>query len=263
VGHFQDFVQHQTLTPTPCSVMLIWNPPPRGCARRFPLKRGMSGRGIYPDSNLQRIGRLFLKRLASMFARLLTPDVGSSFSAMPTTPHSMKNSSPSHAPRFNARALLLSSLILALVLHPGALFGQGKDKAKASPSPAAAETVLQFLGQLEKANTDGAVGLWDNKTVNDKLKARLDKMAAKLKKAGGIKKIDPGPCEGRRIKQFEEKTGEKIDVVPVEIICRDENLILAVFSIRKRDGALRIFQLESLKEWGGTASLDDELTYSH
>ena len=60
-----------------------------------------------------------------------------------------------------------------------------------------------------------------------------------------------------------EQTGEEIDVVPVEIICGDENLILAVFSVRKRDGALRIFQLESLKEWGGTASLDDELTYSN
>jgi hypothetical protein len=175
----------------------------------------------------------------------------------------MKNIPPSHAPRFIASALLLSSVIVALVSNPGALFAQGKTKAKASPPPAAAETVIQFLGQLDKGNTEGAVGLWDSKAVNDRLKARFDKMAAKLKKAGGIKKIDPGPCEERRIKKFEEQTGEKIDVVPVEIICGDENLILAVFSIRKRDGALRVFQLESLKEWGGTASLDDELNYSH
>ena len=81
----------------------------------------------------------------------------------------MKNSTPSHTPRFVAGALLLSGVIVALVLNPGALFGQGKDKAKASPSPAAAETAMQFLGQPDKGNTDGAVGLWDNKTVNEKL----------------------------------------------------------------------------------------------
>jgi hypothetical protein len=67
----------------------------------------------------------------------------------------------------------------------------------------------------------------------------------------------------RRVKKFEEKTGEKIDVIPIEIICGDGNLILAVFSVRKTDHGYRIFRLESLKEWGGTASLDDEQQYSH
>jgi hypothetical protein len=80
---------------------------------------------------------------------------------------------------------------------------------------------------------------------------------------GGIKKVDIGTCEPRRIKAFEEKTGEKIDVVPVEIICGDGNLCLAVFSLRKVDGQPKIFMLESLKEWGGTASLDEELPYQH
>ena len=159
---------------------------------------------------------------------------------------------------------VLLFLILVTALGPDRLSAQEKAGKKAPVAPsAAAESVAQFLGHLEKANIEGAIALWDSKAANDKLKARLDKMAAKLKKVGGIKRIDPGPCEERRIKNFEQQTGEKIDVVPVEIICGDENLILAVFSIRKRDGALRIFHLESLKEWGGTASLDDELNYSH
>src|SRR5207248_2933343 len=110
-------------------------------------------------------------------------------------------------------------------------------------------TVTQFLRRLEKADIDAAIGLWDSKVVSDKLKARIEKMASKVRKAGGIKKIDIGQCEARRVKKFEETTGEKIDVVPVEIIRGDESLILAVFSIRKKDDTYRIFQLESLKEW--------------
>src|SRR5438552_756556 len=109
------------------------------------------------------------------------------------------------------------------------------------------ETATQFLTYLTKADIDAAIKLWDSKLANEKLKARIDKIASKVRKAGGIKKIDIKQCEARRIKKFEETTGEKIDVVPVEIICGDESLILAVFSIRKKKEAFRIFQLNSLK----------------
>jgi hypothetical protein len=163
-----------------------------------------------------------------------------------------------------APGLWLLVLLVTLSAGCGRLLAQEQQKRKGPAiSLAAAEVVTQFLGHLGKANVDAALGLWDPKAANEKLKPRLDKMAVKLKTIGGIKKIDAGPCEERRVKRFEEQTGEKIDVVPVEIVCGDDQLILAVFSIRNRDGAPRIFLLESLKEWGGTASLDDELKYSN
>ena len=136
--------------------------------------------------------------------------------------------------------------------------------AKLGPPPSsAADTATAFLGDLDKADGDAAIKLWDSASATDKVKARIDRMSAKVKKLGGIKRIDVRPCEPRRMEKFEKQTGEKIAVVPVEIICKDENLILAVFSIRQTGAGDRIFQLESLKEWGGTASLDDELPYSH
>ncbi len=160
-------------------------------------------------------------------------------------------------------ALLLPILLVILSSSPVRLSAKDPTKTKAQPVPSeAAETARRFLGHLEKGDVNAAIGLWDTRQGDGKLKARLDKMVAKVSKVGGIRKVDAGPCEERRTKKFEEVTGEKIEVVPVEIICGDENLILAVFSIRKKEGASRIFQLESLKEWGGTASLDDELKYN-
>jgi hypothetical protein len=134
----------------------------------------------------------------------------------------------------------------------------------ANPHPSTpAEMVTAFLGYLGSADGDAALKLWDNASTTDKVKARIGMMAQKVRTLGGIKKVDVQSCEPRRMKSFENKTGEKIDVVPVEVICGNESLILAVFSIRRTGDGYRIFQLESLKEWGGTTSLDDDLQYSH
>jgi hypothetical protein len=143
----------------------------------------------------------------------------------------------------------------------GKLFAFDQTPAATKTTPA--EMAVMFLRHLEKAEVGPALQLWDSASINDKLKLRIDKMASKVQKAGGIKKIDVGQCEPRRIKRFEQKLGGKIDVVPLEIICGKESLILAVFTFRKTNDGYRILQLESLKEWGGTASLDDELRYSN
>jgi hypothetical protein len=136
------------------------------------------------------------------------------------------------------------------------------DAPKTAP-PTAADTATTFLDLLENAQTEEALKLWDEQAVNDTLKQRVEKMSAKIAKLGGIARVDVGTCEPRRIEAHEKRTGEKIDVVPVEIICGDENLLLAVFSVRKIGGQDKIFMLESLKEWGGTASLDEEIGYQH
>ena len=67
---------------------------------------------------------------------------------------------------------------------------------------------------MEKVESGAALGLWDGRSINDKLKARIETMAAKVRKLGGIKKIDVGECEARRIKKTEQMTGEKIEVIP-------------------------------------------------
>ena len=131
------------------------------------------------------------------------------------------------------------------------------------PSGPAAETVTAFLQDLGTGKAADALKLWDSKAVDEKLKARIEKMAAKVKGFGGVKRVDVGTCEGRRLKRDQERFGANIDVVPVEIICGDGNLLLAVFTVRDVSSAPRIYQLESLKEWGGTASLDEELQYQH
>jgi hypothetical protein len=167
----------------------------------------------------------------------------------------MKNTTPSR----RCRQVPLTLLFLLLVAGTLSAFDQTPAGAKSAP----AEMAVMFLKHLEKAEVGPALQLWDTASVNDKLKLRLDKMALKVQKAGGIKKIDVGQCEARRIKRFEQKLGGKLDVVPLEIICGNEILILAVFTFRETNDGYRILQLESLKEWGGTASLDDELHYSN
>jgi hypothetical protein len=157
--------------------------------------------------------------------------------------------------------LALPALLLAISIQQVARL-EARDQALSAAQSTTAETAVSFLKHLEKAEISAAMELWDPATVTDKLKVRIDKMAAKVIKSGGIKKIDVGKCEPRRIKRFEQKLGGNIDVVPLEITCENESLILAVFSLRKIDDRYRIFQLESLKEWGGTASWDEELRYS-
>ena len=128
---------------------------------------------------------------------------------------------------------------------------------------AAAESAKSFLKLLDEGKVDDALKLWDSKAVDAKLKARIEAQSAKLKSFGGISRVDVGTPEARAGQKYEKQTGEKIDVVPVEIICHDGNLLLATFSVRHKDGAPKIFLVESLKEWGGTASLDEEKGYSH
>jgi hypothetical protein len=130
-----------------------------------------------------------------------------------------------------------------------------------SPAGSATDVAKTFLQKLDQGEVDEASKLWDAKSVNEKLKTRIEKQASKIKQFGGIKQVDVGTCENRRIQRYQKQTGEKIDVVPVEISCGDGNLLLAVFSIHKVDGQDKIFLLESLKEWGGTASLDEEQQY--
>jgi hypothetical protein len=132
-----------------------------------------------------------------------------------------------------------------------------------NPSASASDTAVRFLNYLNKGQVPQALELWDRRAVNDALKKRIEKMPAKLAKLGGINRVDIGTVEARRVERYLKDHGEKIDVVPVEIPCGNENVVLAVFSVRKIDGEYRIFMLESLKEWGGTASLDDEVGYSH
>jgi hypothetical protein len=139
--------------------------------------------------------------------------------------------------------------------------GADESPTHSSPGSGAADSAKAFLKHLDQGQIDEALKLWDSKAVDAKLKTRLEKMAAKVKKFGGIEKVDVGTVEDRKIKAWEKQTGEKIDIVPIEISCQDRNLLLASFSIRKKDGEFKIFILESLKEWGGTASLDDELPY--
>jgi hypothetical protein len=135
--------------------------------------------------------------------------------------------------------------------------------AVAPTTNTAAESATRFLEHLARTEIDEALQLWDSTSVNDELKERVEKCSAKLTRFGGIEKVDVGTVEDRRIKAHEKRTGEKIDVVPVEIVCGNESLILAVFSVRRKNGEYKIFRLESLKEWGGTASLDDEQPYLH
>ncbi|HSH94552.1 MAG TPA: hypothetical protein VK968_10440 [Roseimicrobium sp.] len=163
------------------------------------------------------------------------------------------------------RVFLLAIGLVVLGASPGRMSAQDQTRKKTPSAPSAGvEPATRFLEFLGKADVDAAIGFWDGRMINDKLKERMGKMAAKVKRAGGIKRVDVGPCEGRRIKRLQEQMpGETVDVVPVEIICGDESLILAVFSIRKQGDQWRIIQLESLKEWGGTASLDEELRYSN
>ncbi len=160
----------------------------------------------------------------------------------------------------NLTTLLIGILVFAAAPLSRSLIAQDQSKAARSP---AAEVAIQFLGHLDKGDTAAALGLWDSPAVNEKVTARLGKIASKVKKLGGIKRIDIGPCEARRINKHEQATGEKIDVIPVEIISGDKSLILAVLSMRHKGGAWRVFHLESLKEWGGTASLDEEMAYSN
>jgi hypothetical protein len=138
-------------------------------------------------------------------------------------------------------------------------------KGNTTPSAEATKTAKSFLDAIAAGQPDEALKLWDSTAVNDKLKERVQKMSAKVAKLGGIKKdgVLVGDCEQRRMDAHEKKTGEKIGVVPVEIICGSEDLLLVVFSTRKVDGKDKIFMIESLKEWGGTASLDEELGYQH
>jgi hypothetical protein len=153
-------------------------------------------------------------------------------------------------------------LLVAVVVGIACIAAVAK-RAASQPSGPAAESARSFLKHLSDGKTDEALQLWDVKAVDAKLKARIEKMAAKIARFNGIERVDVGTCEPRRIEAHEKRTGEKIDVVPVEIICGDGNLCLAVFSIRTVDGQPKIFMLESLKEWGGTASLDEELGYQH
>jgi hypothetical protein len=131
------------------------------------------------------------------------------------------------------------------------------------PSGSAAETAVTFLNLLNEGNVNQALEHWDRRAVDDALKSRLEKMSAKLTRLGGVKRVDVGVVEARRVEAYLKQRGETIDVIPVEVPCGAENLVLAVFSVRKIDGQYRIFLLESLKEWGGTASLDEEVGYSH
>jgi hypothetical protein len=133
--------------------------------------------------------------------------------------------------------------------------------AVSSPAAGAADVAKNYVQKLEQGQIDEALKLWDSRAANDKLKSRFERQAAKVKGFGGVEKVDVRTCEERRIQKYEKQTGEKVDIVPVEISCRDGNLLLAVFSIRKMDGQYKIFLLDSLKEWGGTASLDEELPY--
>jgi hypothetical protein len=149
----------------------------------------------------------------------------------------------------------------AFVLAVFVLTARAAGPQVTSSSPGAADLTRSFLQKLDQGNVDEALKLWDSKSVNDHLKTRLQNQTTKLKGFGGIKRIDLGTCEQRRIDKYQKQTGEKIDIVPVEISCDDGNLLLAVFSIHQVDGQQRIFVLESLKEWGGTASLDEELGY--
>jgi hypothetical protein len=157
----------------------------------------------------------------------------------------------------------ITTYLLATVVTAVASITARGEQPVSKPSNSASDTAILFLQHLEAGKTDDALKLWDVQAVNAKLHARVEKMSAKLAGFDGIKKIDVGTCEARRIQTHEKRTGEKIDVVPVEIICRNESLILAVFSFRIVEGQPRIFLLESLKEWGGTASLDEELQYQH
>src|SRR5262249_2024414 len=147
----------------------------------------------------------------------------------------MKNIRSSNTAIRRTKSLLLSILLVMLGSIPGSLFAEDQARKKIQPaSSKAAETATQFLGHLDKAEINAAIGLWDSKFIGDKLQARIDKMSSKVRRLGGIKKVDIGQCEKRRNEKFEQTNGEKIDVIPMEIICGDENLILAVFSVRKQ-----------------------------
>src|SRR4051812_44438427 len=103
----------------------------------------------------------------------------------------MKYSPQFQAARYLVCVLLLPALLVTIDSGVGSLFAKDPSKAKAQPAASmAAETAREFLGDLEKGDVNAAIGLWDANSANDKLKARLEKMAAKLKKAGGIKKVD-------------------------------------------------------------------------
>src|SRR5881396_1526923 len=140
--------------------------------------------------------------------------------------------------------------LVVTILGAIACLSANGEQPTTKPSGPAAETVAAFLHDLGTGTAADALKLWDSKAVDDKLKARIEKMAAKVKGFGGVKRVDVGTCEGRRVTKDRERLGENVDVVPVEIICGDGNLLLAVFHVRKADNAPRIFLLESLKEWG-------------
>lgn len=132
-----------------------------------------------------------------------------------------------------------------------------------APPAAAAEAVTTFLSHVQEGRAEEALKQWDPKVVDDKLKERVKRMIPKLASLGGVKRVDVGTCEQRRIDAYKAKTGETISVVPVEIVCGETNIVLAVFSVRRVEGQEKIFMAESEKGWGGTASLDDEVGYQH
>src|SRR6187455_2305213 len=85
------------------------------------------------------------------------------------------------------RALCCLAIGLVAVALAGGLAAQDPPRKKAPPAPSVgAESTTQFLGHLGKGDAGAAIGLWDSRMINDKLKERIDKMALKVKKAGGI-----------------------------------------------------------------------------
>src|SRR6185503_18309225 len=107
--------------------------------------------------------------------------------------------------------------------------------------PTPEEVATKFLQHLEHSEVDEAMKLWAPGVANERVKARVRRMSAKIVALGGIKRIKTPLVEQR------ERYVESHEVVVVVAFNDGKSLAFGSISFVKQDGAYRISNLRSQK----------------
>ena len=127
-------------------------------------------------------------------------------------------------------------------------FADSKEAGAVTSSSEPVEIATEFMRYLEQGKVDEALNLWTNRSKNDRLKERIEKMSDKTIQFGGIEKLKTPKVEERpeNIKNHE---------VVVVVIYGKGDLGFGSFSFQKENDEFKISDLRSEKGWGGTTSL--------
>jgi hypothetical protein len=123
----------------------------------------------------------------------------------------------------------------------------GAASAAATPT----EVAVTFLKDLQNGQIDEAMKLWSAKEATPRMREHVTKMAAKIKKFGGIKQIKTPEVEKR------EKNLAAHEVVVI-VIYQSKDLAFGSVSFVEENGQFKILGLRSEQGWGGTTSLFGE-----